>query len=249
MVDEDELKTIWLWIGKDATLVAQRKARLFCEKAARNTSLRVSVVHQGSEPKEFVDVFGDDDVTRIGARNNKEVEKLQTMTPIIKLHEMHMGDGFLELPQVVPAGRAIRREMLASNNVYIVDHWSDMYIWVGRKSRYKSQSHCVCVCVCFCFCACFCVCVCVAFVTHMSKQACTVSPPPTIPFSCPVGFFSTTTLSLSSSTSPPSLTSSSPPTTTNKQTNNNNNSGSSIKTTNNNNSSIKTIQHKADKGT
>lgn len=63
------------------------------------------------------------------------LQKIQSSTPVIKLHKMHMGDGYLELPQVVPASNAIMPSMLASSCVYIIDHESDMYIWIGRKSR------------------------------------------------------------------------------------------------------------------
>ncbi|EGD83490.1 hypothetical protein PTSG_04098 [Salpingoeca rosetta] len=133
VVDEDEMKTIWLWVGKGTGLVTQRKACLFCEKATKGTTMKVVVVQQGSETDEFLDIFGDDDTTKID-RVDADVEALQAMIPTIKLHEMHMGDGFLELPQVVPAGRAISRAMLASTGVYIIDHWADMYIWIGHRS-------------------------------------------------------------------------------------------------------------------
>eukprot|EP00043_Microstomoeca_roanoka_P013704 m.134654 g.134654 ORF g.134654 m.134654 type:complete len:1425 (+) comp15827_c0_seq2:79-4353(+) len=133
LIDEDEMKVMWLWIGNKTNLVLRQKACLFCEKAVSTSNMKVVTVYQGQETEEFLELFDEEDDSFINA-NDATVKALQAHQPIIKLHEMHMGDGYLELPQVVPAGRPIAPSMLSSNGVYILDHWSDMYIWIGRRS-------------------------------------------------------------------------------------------------------------------
>ena len=51
-----------------------------------------------------------------------------------KLHEMRLGEGYLELPQLVAAGKPLTPQMLDTRGVYIVDAYSDLYIWSGQKS-------------------------------------------------------------------------------------------------------------------
>ena len=42
--------------------------------------------------------------------------------------------GYLELPQVEIAGNKMKQEHLQTKNVYILDCYSDVFVWVGKKS-------------------------------------------------------------------------------------------------------------------
>ncbi len=51
-----------------------------------------------------------------------------------KLHMMRLGEGYMELPQVVGAGARLESRLLDSNNVYILDDITDIWVWIGRRS-------------------------------------------------------------------------------------------------------------------
>jgi len=42
--------------------------------------------------------------------------------------------GYLELPQVEVPGNKLKQEILNTKNVYILDCYSDLFVWVGKKS-------------------------------------------------------------------------------------------------------------------
>ena len=49
-------------------------------------------------------------------------------------HPPLSGMGYLELPQVEIAGNKMKQEHLQTKNVYILDCYSDVFVWVGKKS-------------------------------------------------------------------------------------------------------------------
>ena len=53
-----------------------------------------------------------------------------------KLYKVGIGMGYLELPQVkAQTGRLVlTRKLLDSKGVYILDCFSDIFVWIGRKS-------------------------------------------------------------------------------------------------------------------
>ena len=42
--------------------------------------------------------------------------------------------GYLELPQVEVPGNKMKQDHLETKNVYILDCYSDVFVWVGKKS-------------------------------------------------------------------------------------------------------------------
>lgn len=42
--------------------------------------------------------------------------------------------GYLELPQVDVPGQKLTPEILQSKHVYLLDCWTDVFIWLGKKS-------------------------------------------------------------------------------------------------------------------
>ncbi|KAK8720865.1 hypothetical protein OTU49_013049, partial [Cherax quadricarinatus] len=55
--------------------------------------------------------------------------------PVVpRLYQVGLGMGYLELPQVdVPEGKLIQK-LLSTKNVYILDCFCDVFVWIGRKS-------------------------------------------------------------------------------------------------------------------
>jgi len=42
--------------------------------------------------------------------------------------------GYLELPQVEIPGQRLTPSLLQSKHVYLLDCWTDVFIWLGKKS-------------------------------------------------------------------------------------------------------------------
>ena len=55
--------------------------------------------------------------------------------PVIpRLYIVGLGMGYLELPQVEVPGNKMKQDHLQTKNVYILDCYSDVFVWVGKKS-------------------------------------------------------------------------------------------------------------------
>ena len=53
---------------------------------------------------------------------------------IPRLYSVGLGMGYLELPQVEVPGHKLKQELLQTKNVYILDCYTDVFVWVGKKS-------------------------------------------------------------------------------------------------------------------
>jgi hypothetical protein len=155
LLDVDEDRTLYLWLGKSAPQVRRQKASLFCEKGGAGSHCQVTVVEEGDEDENFCAIFEEAEAAAQRAKQREDRQHGGKQDPsaeqpaaplqrppgtdptegqVTKLHEMRLGDGFLELPQVVPAGRELRPDLLRSDKVYILDDYTDVIIWVGRRS-------------------------------------------------------------------------------------------------------------------
>ncbi|KAK5914342.1 hypothetical protein CgunFtcFv8_008791 [Champsocephalus gunnari] len=117
---------IFIWRGANATLSGTTKARLFAEKINKNER---------------------------SGRTTEEIKKHvpDDFSPVRpKLYKVGLGLGYLELPQInyklsvehkdhkikldtQPELRLVQ-SLLDTKGVYILDCWSDVFIWIGRKS-------------------------------------------------------------------------------------------------------------------
>nr|XP_008163073.2 protein flightless-1 homolog isoform X1 [Chrysemys picta bellii] len=137
---------ISVWRGSQATLSSTTKARLFAEKINKNErkgKAEITLLNQGQEPPEFWEVLGGQP-EEIKAN---VPDDFQPAKP--KLYKVGLGLGYLELPQInyklsvehqkrpkvdlLPEMRLLQ-SLLDTKAVYILDCWSDVFIWVGRKS-------------------------------------------------------------------------------------------------------------------
>ena len=74
-----------------------------------------------------------------------KVEDELTYPPV--LYKAGLGTGYLELPQVeIPQGLLVR-SLLKTNEVFILDYHTDIFVWLVII---KVLRVCVCVCVCVC---------------------------------------------------------------------------------------------------
>ena len=53
---------------------------------------------------------------------------------IPRLYSVGLGMGYLELPQVEVPGNRLKQELLVSKSVYILDCFTDVFVWMGQKS-------------------------------------------------------------------------------------------------------------------
>ncbi|CAL9693740.1 unnamed protein product [Knipowitschia caucasica] len=138
---------IFIWRGANATLSGTTKARLFAEKINKNErkgKAEITTLMQNQEPPTFWEVMGGqpEEIKR------HVTDNFSPMRP--KLYKVGLGLGYLELPQInyklsvehkdhkvkldtLPELRLIQ-SLLDTKCVYILDCWSDVFIWIGRKS-------------------------------------------------------------------------------------------------------------------
>ena len=131
---------IFVWYGMRCKNVLKSKARLIAEKInkqERKNKAEINIFVQGEEPPLFWRILFDI------SDNDELPEKLpspqdivpQNFVPVIpRLYIVGLGMGYLELPQVELPGNKMKQENLLTKNVYILDCYSDVFVWVGKKS-------------------------------------------------------------------------------------------------------------------
>uniref|UniRef100_A0A667YIE3 Protein flightless-1 homolog n=1 Tax=Myripristis murdjan TaxID=586833 RepID=A0A667YIE3_9TELE len=138
---------IFVWRGASATLSGTTKARLFAEKINKNErkgKAEITTLVQSQEPPGFWEALG-------GQPEEIKKHVPDDFTPVRpKLYKVGLGLGYLELPQInyklsvehkdckvkldtMPELRLLQ-SLLDTKCVYILDCWSDVFIWIGRKS-------------------------------------------------------------------------------------------------------------------
>ncbi|KAJ1096729.1 hypothetical protein NDU88_001860 [Pleurodeles waltl] len=137
---------IYIWRGAQATLSGTTKARLFAEKINKNErkgKAEITLLVQNQETPEFWEVLG-------GQPEEIQCNVPDDFKPVRpKLYKVGLGLGYLELPQInyklsvehkqrpkidlSPEMRLVQ-SLLDTKSVYILDCWSDVFIWIGRKS-------------------------------------------------------------------------------------------------------------------
>ncbi|TNN56812.1 Protein flightless-1 [Liparis tanakae] len=138
---------IFIWRGANATLSTTTKARLFGEKINKNErkgKAEITTLMQNQEPPGFWETLG-------GQPEEIKKHVPDDFSPVRpKLYKVGLGLGYLELPQInyklsvehkdhkikldtLPEMRLVQ-SLLDTTGVYILDCWSDVFIWIGRKS-------------------------------------------------------------------------------------------------------------------
>ena len=137
---------IFVWYGKRCKNVLKSKARLMAEKINKNERKNKASIHifcQGEEPGLFWAVLQDQGssleceeemVSPVPAVELKD-HVADNWCPVIpRLYCVGLGMGYLELPQVEVPANKLKQELLNTKNVYILDCYTDLFVWVGKKS-------------------------------------------------------------------------------------------------------------------
>nr|XP_022915858.1 protein flightless-1 isoform X2 [Onthophagus taurus] len=126
---------IFIWNGKKSKNTLKSKARLMSEKINKNerkNKAEIFTEHMGQESEDFWYCLG----VPNGEKPTEPLEHVDSeFIPVPpRLYQVQLGMGYLELPQVeVPHGK-LQHTLLHSKNVYILDCYSDVFVWIGKKS-------------------------------------------------------------------------------------------------------------------
>ncbi|KAL5109592.1 Protein flightless-1 [Taenia crassiceps] len=162
LVDGDSC--LYLWFGSRSRLLIQTRGRLLAEKIAQKERLNeatISLEHEGRESTEFWAVVMGlwKPAPRPPAVEHQEERPVQAIVDHPKpptnvqrpppardyisadwklpqpiLYDVKLGKGYLELLQVdLPLGQ-LTRDILNSENVYLVDSGGELFVWMGKKS-------------------------------------------------------------------------------------------------------------------
>jgi len=137
----DDGKELYVWHGERARKTFVTRTRLAAEKInkdERKNEAAIFEMVQGKEnPKwgDFWAILGVDheDETipegySITERSKEFVEQLP------RLYRVGLGMGYLELPQVELPENKLVKKCLLTKNVFILDCFYDVFVWVGRRS-------------------------------------------------------------------------------------------------------------------
>ncbi|KAH9285255.1 Protein flightless-1 [Echinococcus granulosus] len=162
LVDGDSC--LYVWFGSRSRLLIQTRGRLLAEKIAQKERLNeatISLEHEGRESTEFWAVVMGlwKPAPRPPAVEHQEERPVQAIVDHPKpptnvqrpppardyisadwklprpiLYDVKLGKGYLELLQVdLPLGQ-LTRDILNSENVYLVDSGGELFVWMGKKS-------------------------------------------------------------------------------------------------------------------
>jgi hypothetical protein len=127
---------IFIWNGKKAKNTLKSKSRLLCEKINKNerkNKAELITESMGNETREFWVALGEPEGAPPEEPLQEHVDSDFVPVPP-RLYQIQLGMGYLELPQVeVPHGKLVNK-LLNSKNVYILDCYLDVFVWIGKKS-------------------------------------------------------------------------------------------------------------------
>ena len=80
----------------------------------------------------YDDLEGADDLVPPTSPPVSHVKDFKQIIP--RLYSVGLGMGYLELPQVEVPGNRLKQELLETKSVYILDCFTDVFVWMGQKS-------------------------------------------------------------------------------------------------------------------
>ncbi|KAL9915605.1 FLII actin remodeling protein [Glossina fuscipes fuscipes] len=127
---------LFIWIGSRSKNTLNSKTRLMAEKinkTERKNKCEIIMEMQGDESSEFWENLGvdPDEGSKLSIKEHVE-DKFVPAIP--RLYQVQLGLGYLELPQVEIPEQKLVNTLLVSKNVYILDCYTDLFVWFGQKS-------------------------------------------------------------------------------------------------------------------
>ena len=133
----DDGMKLYLWNGSKCNPVTRSKARLFTEKInkyERKFQAELIQIKQSEETTAFWEYLGGPPEEKYEIKEH--VAENEVNNPVKpKLYKVGIGMGYLELPQVeISYTGHLKRTLLDTKGVYILDCFTDVFVWIGRKS-------------------------------------------------------------------------------------------------------------------
>merc|ERR1719431_621939 len=137
----DSGMSLFVWYGRRCKNVVKSKARLMAEKISKNERKNLATINifsQGDEPPSFWRILlessrsEDDSSDCLPAVVDHVPDNWSPVTP--RLYSVGLGMGYLELPQVEVPANKLKQELLDTKSVFILDCYTDLFVWVGKKS-------------------------------------------------------------------------------------------------------------------
>ena len=126
---------LYVWCGRKSKALLRSKARLFSEKVnktERKGDAEIELLHQDSETEEFWSAL----VGKPASPSEPIVEHVPAdfTWRKMKMYQVCLGMGYLELPQLDVGRGQLKQAMLQSKCVYVLDGWTEVWLWLGGKS-------------------------------------------------------------------------------------------------------------------
>merc|ERR550532_3166825 len=111
------------------------------EKISKNERKNLAAINifcQGDEPPSFWNILLESSRSDtespdcLGGAEEHVPDNWGPVTP--RLYSVGLGMGYLELPQVEVPGNKLKQELLNTKSVFILDCYTDLFVWVGKKS-------------------------------------------------------------------------------------------------------------------
>ena len=137
----DSGMSLFVWYGRRCKNVVKSKARLMAEKISKNERKNMATINifsQGDEPPSFWHILletsrsEEESSDCLPAVEDHVPDNWSPVTP--RLYSVGLGMGYLELPQVEIPANKLKQDLLNTKNVYILDCFTDLFVWVGKKS-------------------------------------------------------------------------------------------------------------------
>ncbi|XP_067629207.1 protein flightless-1 isoform X7 [Eurosta solidaginis] len=126
---------IYFWIGNQATLDKRACAAIHAVNlrnflGARCRTIREEQREESEEFWRYLPVEGNE-ITKEKIQQHVP-DNFEPATP--RLYQVQLGMGYLELPQVELPDQKLVHTLLNTKNVYILDCFTDLFVWFGKKS-------------------------------------------------------------------------------------------------------------------
>ncbi|KAA0202906.1 hypothetical protein HAZT_HAZT000741 [Hyalella azteca] len=137
----DDGKELYVWQGEKVKKTLVTKTRLAAEKINKDERKNEAEIHmlvQGKESNKWGDFWAilgidhEDETTPEGFEIVEHIENTEPLLP--RLYQVGLGMGYLELPQVEVPEKKLVKKLLVTKNVFILDCYCDVFVWIGRKS-------------------------------------------------------------------------------------------------------------------
>ncbi|KAG1675355.1 Protein flightless-1 [Nymphon striatum] len=114
------------------------QAKLLAEKINKNerkNKAEVFVYEDFDETEEFWKITNaEDGGTKPESWSPKQCVPNNFVPTASRLYQVGLGMGYLELPQVEAKHNKLSKDLLNTKNVYILDSYGDVFVWIGKKS-------------------------------------------------------------------------------------------------------------------